>query len=628
MKTCVKKLTALLLVMCLFATMVPVAFAYSTIRSGSKGSDVKTMQTMLNKVMNAGLTVDGICGSKSVAAVKAFQSANGLSVDGVCGPKTWAALESKYNAQSAAAKVESKCSVKFYSNGGNYSYKAVFLEKDTSYVIKASYTPKRDGHTFLGWATVQTASAPQYYEGSTLHITGDITLYAVWQKNVSTPCSFDIGSGNYAPGTLKQGSSYSISGTVTSTHKLSSVTVGVYYTSGSATAQVKTANPDAASYNINKLDNSIKFGKLAAGDYVLKVTAVDACGTGKTLVSSNFRVEGAQEEKNNAGTEETESVLLCEYRATMYAAIDNVAVRTQPYAKSGTLAWVLAKNTPVQVVGYLINSAGNKWYKLDNGKFVYSERLTLTKPKQYTLSFHGNGANVSGVPGSVNAYEGQKARITTEVPSQQGYSFLGWAKSKNATTKDYAPGSAVTMTANMTLYAVWAESRALDELFNEMLKYSNMTYAECKNAGLDMPWTIKQQTNAGHGWCNAFIYTCAEKVGLSEAIPRGGVEAMFRRILENGGTAVTDPEPGDIVFFNWDGSKFNSRKGWNHVGIVYKVLNGKITVIHGNYHSSKVGHNCSRTWVCAPGCTHCGKAGATFDVDDTKICAYARPAYS
>lgn len=68
-----------------------------TVRSGSTGSAVKSMQTMLNKVINAGLSVDGVCGTKSVAAIKDFQRAAGLSVDGICGANTWTKLESYYN---------------------------------------------------------------------------------------------------------------------------------------------------------------------------------------------------------------------------------------------------------------------------------------------------------------------------------------------------------------------------------------------------------------------------------------------------------------------------------------------------------------------------------------------------
>ena len=58
-----------------------------TLKLGSKGAEVKEVQNLLG-----GLTVDGIFGKKTEAAVKAFQAANGLKVDGIVGKQTWAAL--------------------------------------------------------------------------------------------------------------------------------------------------------------------------------------------------------------------------------------------------------------------------------------------------------------------------------------------------------------------------------------------------------------------------------------------------------------------------------------------------------------------------------------------------------
>lgn len=63
-----------------------------TIKNGSKGYDVKILQQTLNKLMNCGLTVDGIFGAKTEQAVKKFQSQKGLTVDGIVGPKTWGKL--------------------------------------------------------------------------------------------------------------------------------------------------------------------------------------------------------------------------------------------------------------------------------------------------------------------------------------------------------------------------------------------------------------------------------------------------------------------------------------------------------------------------------------------------------
>ena len=64
----------------------------NTIKNGSRGADVKTLQSKLNEIGKYGLTVDGIFGAKTEAAVKDFQKKNKLGVDGIVGPQTWTAL--------------------------------------------------------------------------------------------------------------------------------------------------------------------------------------------------------------------------------------------------------------------------------------------------------------------------------------------------------------------------------------------------------------------------------------------------------------------------------------------------------------------------------------------------------
>lgn len=55
---------------------------------GSSGDSVKWIQACLNELMNVGITVDGIYGSQTETAVKAFQQANGLTADGIVGTNT------------------------------------------------------------------------------------------------------------------------------------------------------------------------------------------------------------------------------------------------------------------------------------------------------------------------------------------------------------------------------------------------------------------------------------------------------------------------------------------------------------------------------------------------------------
>ena len=64
----------------------------ATYQRGSSGSTVKQIQTKLKSWGYYSGGIDGVYGSASEAAVKAFQRKNGLTVDGKAGPQTLRAL--------------------------------------------------------------------------------------------------------------------------------------------------------------------------------------------------------------------------------------------------------------------------------------------------------------------------------------------------------------------------------------------------------------------------------------------------------------------------------------------------------------------------------------------------------
>jgi len=71
------------------------------LREGSTGQAVRTLQSNLNKVMNAGLTVDGAFGAKTKAAVEAFQGKYHLTVDGEYGPASAAVMKAALAGRTA-----------------------------------------------------------------------------------------------------------------------------------------------------------------------------------------------------------------------------------------------------------------------------------------------------------------------------------------------------------------------------------------------------------------------------------------------------------------------------------------------------------------------------------------------
>lgn len=83
---------------------VSVPVVDTSLKKGSTGDAVKTMQTMLIACgYSCGNTgADGDFGKNTEAAVKAFQTATGLTVDGIYGPVTKAALEKAYANRSTS----------------------------------------------------------------------------------------------------------------------------------------------------------------------------------------------------------------------------------------------------------------------------------------------------------------------------------------------------------------------------------------------------------------------------------------------------------------------------------------------------------------------------------------------
>lgn len=70
----------------------PFKYGLMPLRRGSRGDNVKLLQSMLNRI-GYSLAVDGIFGPKTEAAVIAFQRSRGLTPDGWVGRYTWQELE-------------------------------------------------------------------------------------------------------------------------------------------------------------------------------------------------------------------------------------------------------------------------------------------------------------------------------------------------------------------------------------------------------------------------------------------------------------------------------------------------------------------------------------------------------
>lgn len=89
-------------------------------------------------------------------------------------------------------------------------------------------------------------------------------------------------------------------------------------------------------------------------------------------------------------------------------------------------------------------------------------------------------------------------------------------------------------------------------------------------------------------WCATFVSAVAVKLGYTDIMPTEcSCYYMIEKYKKLGCWVEDDsrvPSPGDIIFYDWDDNGVGDTKGdAEHVGIVEKVVNSKITVIEGNY---------------------------------------------
>lgn len=102
----------------------------TTLRKGSKGEGVKTLQKNLNTVMSASLKADGIFGTNTYNVLKSFQSKYGLESDGIYGPASRAKMAEVLNKRIPALASASPNLKK-----GSRGEQVKLLQQDLNYVM-------------------------------------------------------------------------------------------------------------------------------------------------------------------------------------------------------------------------------------------------------------------------------------------------------------------------------------------------------------------------------------------------------------------------------------------------------------------------------------------------------------
>ena len=99
----------------------------------------------------------------------------------------------------------------------------------------------------------------------------------------------------------------------------------------------------------------------------------------------------------------------------------------------------------------------------------------------FSIAYDANGG--IGTPEAQIKIPGTALTLSDTVPRREGYDFLGWATSSDATIAEYQPGGSFTIDADTTLYAMWLKPdfilpAALTEIGKEAFSGGAFTYVK------------------------------------------------------------------------------------------------------------------------------------------------------
>lgn len=135
-----------------------------------------------------------------------------------------------------------------------------------------------------------------------------------------------------------------------------------------------------------------------------------------------------------------------------------------------------------------------------------------------------------------------------------------------------------TVNKILTLAKSWIGKNEKDGSHKEII--------DIYNAQTKLPRNYKVKYT--DSWCATTISALAIKCGATDIIPTEcSCQQMIELFKKKGIWKENEnrvPNPGDIIFYDWQDNGVGDNKGWSdHVGIVESSNNGKIVVIEGNY---------------------------------------------
>ncbi len=228
------------------------------------------------------------------------------------------------------------------------------------------------------------------------------------------------------PKTITEGKGVSIWGTIKSSSKLRTVTVGIYDSDNKAVYS-ESVYPGTKTYNVHELDNKILFSRLKPGRYYYQVIAANAEGNNHVLTKQDFTVKSkngdipSETDKSTVTIEngtKLNEVLTQGYgvfvKGILYSKTTMHAVSVGIYdAVEGTLK--TGKTVYPNTTEYNLRSIDNfiKFHSLKPGKYFYTvivangenENNVVTKQYFTVKALDDNNSSVGSTENDKNETE-------------------------------------------------------------------------------------------------------------------------------------------------------------------------------------------------------------------------------
>ncbi|MBQ5378997.1 MAG: InlB B-repeat-containing protein [Paludibacteraceae bacterium] len=313
--------------------------------------------------------------------------------------------------------------VTWNANGGSCSVATSQVQAGNA--IGALPTASKSGYTFNGWFTA--ASGGSQISATTV-VNSNVTYYAQYTEEQGggddpTPVTGDL-TWNFST------SDFNALGTISSTTTVNGLTIAA---SSSATVIIEGNNKTIDGHSFT---HRLKLGGTGNKDYRnLQFNVTGACTIEVYATSSSTQ----------AGNERTLNVFSGSYGGTPITTLSiglSPAKISYNYTGGATTIYLGSANSGINF--YAIN-------------LVYSGD-TPEPPAPtptYTLTYDENGG--SGEMDEETVNEGASVTVKANAfTAPEGYTFKEWNTNAKGSGTKYNVGQSVTMTADLTLYAVWS----------------------------------------------------------------------------------------------------------------------------------------------------------------------------